>query len=474
MKAVIGVRLRHLSDDCKLVLTVASVMGREFRLDALLRVTGLAVEVLLGVLDEAAAERVVVDLPGLPTRLRFGHALIRETLYDELTPGRRTQLHRRVGEGLEALYGVDVEPHLAELAHHFLAAVPTGGADKAIGYARGAAEQAAAQLAYEEAARLYELVLTVVPDDAARCDLLLALGEARARFGATGSAKAAYRDAAGLAEMLGLREQLARAALGYGGRFIWDASRDDPSVVPLLERALSVLGDGDSPLRVRLLARLAAGPLRDASFPAERRVAASGSALEIARRLGRPNTLAYALAGWVLANDSPDKVLERLELATELIEVAQAAGEKERAVEGHEVRLLSLLEIGEIEDARRELTAMARLATELRQPSQQWFVAAYRALLALLEGRFVEAEQLVAHAFALGAEVQVVRRRLVSAPVVRAASGTGPPRGVAGPRQAVGEGLPDLSDLALCRDQHGRRAGPDGRCAGVVRRARGG
>ena len=206
--------------------------------------------------------------------------------------------------------------------------------------------------------------------------------------------------------MLGLREQLARAALGYGGRFIWDASRDDPSVVPLLERALSVLGDGDSPLRVRLLARLAAGPLRDASFPAERRVAASGSALEIARRLGRPNTLAYALAGWVLANDSPDKVLERLELATELIEVAQAAGEKERAVEGHEVRLLSLLEIGEIEDARRELTAMARLATELRQPSQQWFVAAYRALLALLEGRFVEAEQLVAHAFALGAEVQ--------------------------------------------------------------------
>ena len=157
VKAVIGVRLRHLSDDCKLVLTVASVMGREFRLDALLRVTGLAVEVLLGVLDEAAAERVVVELPGLPTRLRFGHALIRETLYDELTPGRRTQLHRRVGEGLEALYGVDVEPHLAELAHHFLAAVPTGGADKAIGYARGAAEQAAAQLAYEEAARLYEL-----------------------------------------------------------------------------------------------------------------------------------------------------------------------------------------------------------------------------------------------------------------------------------------------------------------------------
>ena len=44
-----------------------------------------------------------------------------------------------------------------------------------------------------------------------------------------------------------------RAALGYGGRLVWDVSRDDPSIVPLLERALAAIGEEESPLRVRLL-----------------------------------------------------------------------------------------------------------------------------------------------------------------------------------------------------------------------------
>ena len=38
---------------------------------------------------------------GAPGRLRFAHALIRDTLYEELTPVRRPQLHRRAGEAIE-------------------------------------------------------------------------------------------------------------------------------------------------------------------------------------------------------------------------------------------------------------------------------------------------------------------------------------------------------------------------------------
>jgi hypothetical protein len=41
--------------------------------------------------------RLVSSVPGARGRLRFGHALIRETLYDELTTLRRVQLHRRTG-----------------------------------------------------------------------------------------------------------------------------------------------------------------------------------------------------------------------------------------------------------------------------------------------------------------------------------------------------------------------------------------
>ncbi len=55
-----------------------------------------------------------------------------------------------------------------------------------------------------------------------------------------------FRDAAELAERAGLAQHLARAALGYGGRFAWARASTDPALVPLLERALAAIGDEDS------------------------------------------------------------------------------------------------------------------------------------------------------------------------------------------------------------------------------------
>ena len=79
-------------------------------------------------LDEALEARVVGEVPGAPGRLRFSHALVRDTLYDELSPARRRQLHAQAGEALEALYAANEEPHLAELAHHFVQATPAADA----------------------------------------------------------------------------------------------------------------------------------------------------------------------------------------------------------------------------------------------------------------------------------------------------------------------------------------------------------
>ena len=86
-----------------------------------------------------------------------------------------------------------------------------------------------------------------------------------ARAGDTPASKRRFDQAAQLAEDLGLSEQLGHAALGYGGRIVWEVSRDDDHLIPLLERALDELALDDSVLRVRLLGRLA-GPLRDARF----------------------------------------------------------------------------------------------------------------------------------------------------------------------------------------------------------------
>jgi tetratricopeptide (TPR) repeat protein len=264
--------------------------------------------------------------------------------------------------------------------------------------------------AYEEAIRLYRMCLELLdlrepPDGELRCELLLRLGDSKARAGDMAAAKRAFLEAAALAKRLDLPEQLGRAALGYGGRFVWEAARGDPHLVPLLEEALRRLPEEDSPLRAKLLARLAGGPLRD-DLDRERRDILSREAVEIARRLGDPATLSYALDGRYNAVWWPGNLDERLDISFELVSAASEADDKERALQGHHYRALALLEAGDIPAVYAELDAKAKLAAELRQPAQRWYLASVRATLATFQGRFQEAEELIPQAFALGERAQ--------------------------------------------------------------------
>jgi tetratricopeptide (TPR) repeat protein len=406
VRDIIGRRLDHLSEDCSRILRIASILGREFDLDALERASGLSPAELLALLDEADAARVVTEVPGVLGRLRFSHALVRDVLYDELTSLQRVQLHREVGEMLETLYGDDTEPHLAELAHHFSQAARGGdGADKAVTYARTAGDRAVALLAYEEAVRLYRLALQALElrgttYDKDPCELLLKLGDAETRTGDTDAAKQSFLRVADIAKNRKMPEQRAQAALGYGGRFAWSRASNDPLLVPLLEDALLALDEGDGTLRVQLLARLS-GALRDQS-EREPRATLSRQAVEMARRLGDPATLAYALearweAIWWLEN-----IDERLDIATELIRLSQDIRDKERTFEAHQHRFIAFIELGDMLAADAELAACARLADELRQPAQLWSVVSARAVHALFSGRLDEADELIQQAIHIG------------------------------------------------------------------------
>ena len=69
------------------------------------------------VLEEALAAQVVVERKDRAGHYDFTHALIRQTLYGELSTPRRVLLHRQIGDALERLYGdgVDAHPHPARL-----------------------------------------------------------------------------------------------------------------------------------------------------------------------------------------------------------------------------------------------------------------------------------------------------------------------------------------------------------------------
>jgi DNA-binding SARP family transcriptional activator len=381
MREVIAHRLRHLSSDCRQLLTEASVLGREFRLDAL---------------------RAVSDLPSGRGGLRFSHALIRDSLYGELGRRERLRLHRRAAEALETVYGRDREPHLAELAHHFLEAASSEEVDKAVTYARQAAEHAAGMLAYEEAARLYAMALDALAlhapaDDATRCELLLGLGDAQAR-GGDPAWKDTFAQAAETARALEAPEELARAALGYGGRFVWFRAGSDRRLVPLLEDAIDAL-PRDSPLRARLLARLA-GALRDQPA-AERRAALCREAVELARALGDPATLAHALEGTYSALSWPRDTDAWLAMATELTRLGEQTGDAENAFNGHQHAWGAYMSRGDMGAADSELSQMTALAGRLRQPAQFWSLAMSQASRAMFYGRFAEAEDFIERAVEL-------------------------------------------------------------------------
>jgi DNA-binding SARP family transcriptional activator len=397
VQAVVARRLGLLSEDCRRVLAVASVVGREFASDVLARVDDAEPETIMGLLGEALEARALTSSPGAPGQFRFAHALVREVLYDELSMNHRIRLHRDVAEALEAFHAPELDRYFAEVAHHFFLAAPGGSAAQAVDYAARAAERAVAELAYEEAARLYAMAVTAHElepgaDALVRCELLLGLAAAQASTNDMISAKDTFVRAADIARSAGAPEQLARAALGYGGSIV-PLPADDARIVPLLEEALAAVGENGGVLRARLLARLAG---------AGRRPSLSLDAVDLARRLDDPATLAWALQARLVFVWRPDNLDEVIALCEEMIAAAERAGELEQALNGHAARVTLLATLGRTAAAHDELAVATRLAHELRLPSAHWHVAVHETELALLGGRFAEADELIERAQQFG------------------------------------------------------------------------
>ncbi len=408
VRAVVAERLGHLSDDCRRILEVAAVVGRDFELRVLQPASGLDTERLLALLEEAEAVRVVGAVPDGLSRWRFAHALVREVLYEGLLAARRVHLHRLVGEALEAVYATDPGPHLAELAHHLVEAAPGSEetAAKAVQMATLAGRRALEVLAWEDAAELFERALAALelaerPGPQHRCELLLAVGEARMAASDVLAARIAYQQAGELARRIGSPEALARAGLGLGSEFT--SGIVDPAQVGLLEEALTALGKADSPLRARVLAGLARALVSTPQV--ERRLALSEDAVQMARRLGDPATLAAVLFGRHLAvwgSERAEVAGERLAIATEVVGLAEQIGDREMALRGRGLRRIDLLELGDLISYDADLAAAERVAEELGQLRYRWQLPLAHATRALLAGRFTQAEELMERGLVAG------------------------------------------------------------------------
>ena len=415
IKDVIGRRLGRLSGASNRVLTPAAVIGRQFDLALLSKVSDQAdgklfpEDIILDCLDEATSAAVVNEIPGEWERFGFSHALIRSTLYEGLNSVRRRRLHRRVGEALEALTIAKPQSRVDELAYHWLASADASDNAKAIAYARQAAEKAAASLAFEAAIGLYERALGVLEPvdrdgELLRCDLLLGLGDVQ-RSAGDARFRQTMESAAVVARQLGDAHRLGLAAVGSGhpGGVQW-GNAVDQSLVSLYSEAIAGLGDGEGELRARLLGQLAIelkyGPER------QKRHSLSAEALGIARRGGDRLTLARALSARIFAIEDPTTLVERLQMTAELETLAAALGHNELGCLTARQRFVALLESGDAVGAERALARCAQLAAQLRVPFFDCFVRFVRTMWALMRGE-PDAEQQIFSTFQAGVAIRL-------------------------------------------------------------------
>ena len=409
VRDVVGRRLSRLSEAANRVLTVAAVVGLEFEPAVVAPAGGLAEDDVLAALEEAVGARLVVEVPaGTAPRNRFSHALVRATLYDELSAGRRVALHRKVAEAIEAVYARRLDDHLPALAHHWArASAPAAEAAQAVHYATRAGDQALALLAHDEAASYYASALELLDASAApaeapeRLELMIALGEAQRRAG-----DASYRDtllrAARLAEARGDTTALARAALANNRDAIYSAMGVvDTERVAVLESALRGVTPEDSPTRARLLAILAIELFW--SDDLDRRIDLSDQAAAMARRLDDPSTLTLVLTARCAAIMGPGTRQERLATTEELLAAAGRLGDPAATSMAWAVRARTVLETGNLTEAEQATSVSLELAADAGQPALLFWPTWISAGIALGAGRMEEAEVKTAAILDVGA-----------------------------------------------------------------------
>ncbi len=401
------------------MLQAAAVLGASFLWDVLASVTGVPPGELAGALATGRDARLLE--PAGPGEDRFRHELVRDAVYDAIPGADREELHAQAGGVLAAVAarGRDVDD--AEVAYHLVRAGPAA-AGQATEYARRAGDRAMAALAFEDAARWYQLVGQAGwPRPGARD-----ADQARRRAGSLGAARLAATATRTAARPGSGRPPTRPAAPGAptcspGPPWAWAAAPAgfevqllDGEQISLLEEARFALTDEDGPCvgaqrRVGghgALTALVTARLSIASsmiIPERGRLELAAEAVRRARDAGDDAALAACLAALCDAIAGPDHCAERRDRATEIIDIAARLREPVLGLLGRRLRLVALLEAGAIADWEADALAYQTAAEALRHPLYAWYVPLWRGMRALAAGRFGECREALAEAGDTGA-----------------------------------------------------------------------
>jgi class 3 adenylate cyclase len=334
-------RLRRLDEGCKRLLNIAAVAGHEFTLDVLELVAGGTAEEIAERLEPAIAAQVIDESPTAIGQYSFAHALIRETIYEQISLTRRAQLHRRMGEAIEGALGDAAQQRAGSLAYHFSAA---GDVRKAYEYHSTAAAAAALVYAVEPALAHYTAAL-----------------EAGAKLGLEAAREPALRG-------LLLQRQKMRWRTGD----VSGARRDLEAALDAAQRA------GDRVSELEALNELGIVSLRSDLGAAAR---SHEAALEIARELGDVAAETGALDRLSVISSHLLQLDRALELGERALELARGTGDD--IVTGRAIDSIKLAAL-QLGDLRRLQELTAELEPLWRERGDLWYLQ-----WTLLESAFV-------------------------------------------------------------------------------------
>ena len=116
---VLIARIDRLAEESRRAIQIASVIGREFALRLLARITEAGDHIHTQVEDLRSLELIYEKALHPELAYMFKHALTHDVAYDSVLLERRKLLHRTIGRAIEELYADRLAEHYETLAHHF-------------------------------------------------------------------------------------------------------------------------------------------------------------------------------------------------------------------------------------------------------------------------------------------------------------------------------------------------------------------
>ena len=402
----IGRRLIRLSDKCNELLCVAAVHGRQFSAREIAATMNEDVRQVLTGLEPAIRAAMVQANVAVPGSYQFTHALIRETIYEDLPPVERLRLHAMAADALVSVHCAQLEGALTRIAHHYYAAAAAGNTDKAITFALRAADSAVRMCAYELAVLHYDHIIEMLEGGGLVHDERLARayilkGTALRLMGHAQKSIEVLLGAVNRTRVSGSVDLLVDALvdLAMSSRHV-----EQQHFVPLLEHALALLPEGDSVPRAKVLATLAFAQ-RTWTDKSQLQLLVA-QALDMADRSCDPATrcACYQLTAMALRG-SPETLQRRIQLGQDNIAIAGATGSADLLADAYQWQVLNYFESGQLEEMEALLEQYDSLSV-CRFGLHQYQLGAHRATLALLRGEWTDCQTRVDALLEVGAKTR--------------------------------------------------------------------